>query len=223
MKSEIDNSHNNRKIAITAALLCGMLAVKTWQCSARQDTPKAEPPKPTPKAEATGSATATASASASQTVIVRIKKTKPKTTQPQPTAGKSVEAEPEEEEIQIEVTQQASVSSSTAAVASASAEAASPTPTPAQAHNQNDLTDSTRWGIGAGLVEGTVFVDYQVIRQTVLGQELSLDIEANHRQVGAGVALTVWRSGFVEAGASVPYESPTTPRPYLAAGFRLRL
>lgn len=222
MKPEPDNSVNNRKIAITALLLCGMLAVKTWQCSVRQDLPKTEPPKPTPKVEAAGSTAATASANASQTVVVRIKKTKSKATQPQSAAGKSVEAEPEEE-IEIEVTQQASASTTTAAAASTSTELPGSAPTPAQVQSQSDLTDSTRWGIGAGLVEGTVFVDYQVIRQTILGQELSLDIEANHKQVGAGLALTVWKSGFVEAGTSLPYESPANPRPYLAAGFRLRL
>jgi len=207
---------NNRTkvvLAVAGIGLAALLAVaglKRCQGSAVVQ----EQPRPVASAEGVAVAQATSSAAVAQKVTVRIRrKAKPE---------QIAKPEQDDEIIEVEVTQTATTSAIASVSATTSTEVkATPTLVHSAENNKSDLTDASRWGIGAGLVRGVVFVDYQLVRQTIANQELSLDVQANHQQAGAGLAATVYGYGFVQGGLSLPYDG-SGPVPYFGAGVRLR-
>jgi len=202
--------------ALIGILAAGIALLYTRSCHREQPT---VPTDATPQPAVVTTSVATASTAVAQTVVVRI--IKPKRVAEGRSACKSPAVQEESpEEVVVEVTQQATASAVAAATTSVSQNHEEPQAR--MADSRSDLTDPSRWGIGAGLVAGTVFVDYQLIRQRVFNQELSLDIQGNHMQVGAGLAITLVGPVFLEAGLSAPYASVTQPVPYLGAGARLR-
>jgi len=214
------NYKTNAKLLGAGALVSAVVVAVTLLYAKSCGHEQAFVPVATPQPRVTTTSTATASTAVAQTVTVRIKRPKKviakssADTKPEPAEGLS------EEEIVVEVTQHATASAMAAATSSVTQE---PEETSvASGRQDSDLTDASRWGFGAGLVQGTVFVDYQLIRQRILNQELSLDVQANHVQAGAGLAITVTGPVFVETGLSFPYTSTAQPVPYLGAGLRLR-
>lgn len=206
---------NNRTKVVFAGAGIGLLAllVVTALKQCHKPAVQQEQPHPTASAASAATAQATSSATVAQKVTVRILR--------KPKAGQTPEPERDDEIIEVEVVQSATTSATASVSATSSAEASVSSPVIDYTSNKSDLTDASRWGIGAGLVKGAVFVDYQLLRQTVLGQEFSLDVQANHQQAGAGLAATVYNYGFVEGGMSLPYDG-SGPVPYFGAGVRLR-
>lgn len=210
---------NNRTKVVLAGAGIGLLALLVVTALKQCHKPVSTQEQPGPAASATSVATsqATSSATVAQKVTVRILR--------KPKAGQTPKPERDDEIIEVEVVQSATTSATASVSATSSAEASVSSPVVDYGSNNNnnksDLTDASRWGIGAGLVKGAVFVDYQLLRQTILGQEFSLDLQANHQQAGAGLAATVYNYGFVESGMSLPYDG-SGPVPYFGAGVRLR-
>jgi hypothetical protein len=85
--------------------------------------------------------------------------------------------------------------------------------------SRGDLSDPTRWGLLVGTFAGTAAIDYQLIRQPLMGIEASIDIQANHVQAGAGVSIG--GPVYFQAGASRSHMGGD-PWPYVGTGLRLR-
>jgi hypothetical protein len=87
---------------------------------------------------------------------------------------------------------------------------------------KSDLTDVSRWGLMTGTMNGYVAVDYQAVRQSVLGTEFSVDAEANHAQAGVGVSMG--SQIFLQVGVSRDHLAAPTDKlhPYVGVGLRAR-